>query len=75
MQLSCSIPFSGENIMLLSRKGREDAKWAGHNTKFGTMRSAFMGLGLYGFSGYMGNFWADPNEMGFLIIKLSGYKG
>ena len=34
-----------------------------------------MGLGLYGFSGYMGSFWLVPNEMGFLIIKVSGYKG
>ena len=33
-----------------------------------TMRSAYMGLGLYGFSGYKGNFWVDPNGMGIYII-------
>ena len=40
--------------------------------KFITMRSAYMGLGLYGFSGYLVNFWAVPNEMGFHTIEYFG---
>ena len=39
-----------------------------------TMRSAYMGLGLYGFSGNMVNFWADPNGMGIYTIEYSGFK-
>ena len=40
----------------------------------GTMRSAYMGLGLYGFSGYKGNFWVDRNEMGIHTIEYFGFK-
>ena len=36
------------------------------------MRSAYMGLGIYGFSGLMVNFWVDPNKMGFYTIDYFG---
>ena len=36
------------------------------------MRSAYMGLGLYGFSAYKGNFWVDPNGMDFYTIDYFG---
>ena len=39
-----------------------------------TLRSAYMGLGIYGFFGYMVNFWMVPNGMGFRTIKYFGYK-
>ena len=38
------------------------------------MRSAYMGLGLYGFSGYLGNFWVGPNVMGIYTIEYFGFK-
>ena len=40
-----------------------------------TLRSAYMGLGIYGFFGYMVNFWVDPNGMIFYTIEYFGYKG
>ena len=39
-----------------------------------TMRSAYMGLGLYGFSGYKGNFCVGPNGMGIFTIDYFGFK-
>ena len=33
-----------------------------------------MGLGIYGFFGYMVIFWMDPNGMGFYTIEYFGYK-
>ena len=39
-----------------------------------TLSSAYMGLGIYGFFGYMVNFWMVPNGMGFHTIKYFGYK-
>ena len=34
-----------------------------------------MGLGLYGFSAYKGNFWVFPNKMVIYTIEYFGYKG
>ena len=40
---------------------------------FSTLRSAYMGLGIYGFFGYMVHFWMVPNGLGFHTIKYFGY--